>query len=189
LSGNLSTLLLYDGLIRGEAEVMATVTQPVSLEEFRSRYRLQKPHFEYWFGVPIQKPMPSRLHGVLQGIICEALRRAGYRSGSEAELRIDPQWEPVPDVMATLKPVKDYPTEPVEIVAEILSPDDKLVDVISKCRHYQRIGSDRIFVLDPVERLAWQWNSGSLEAISQLSLPNGAAAALDEIWRQLDEQA
>ena len=168
---------------------MTTVTQPLSLEEFRSRYRQQKPYFEYWFGEPIQKTMPTWLHAVLQVIMCEALRRAGYRSGSEVELRIDAQWEPVPDVVATLKPVKDYPTEPVEIVVEILSPDDKLVQVIKKCHQYQRIGTERIFVLDPAEKLAWQWNSGSLEAISQLSLPNGAVLVLDEIWRQLDEQA
>ncbi len=72
---------------------MATVTQPLSLEEFRSRYRQQKPYFEYWFGEAIQKTVPTWLHGVLQRVIGEALRRAGYKSGSEVELRIDPQWE------------------------------------------------------------------------------------------------
>jgi Uma2 family endonuclease len=171
------------------AEVMATVTQPLSLEEFRSRYRQQKPYFEFWFGEAIQKTMPTWLHGVLQRIMCDALCRAGYRSGSEVELRIDPQWEPVPDVVATLKPVKDYPTEPVEIVVEILSSDDKLGQVMKKCQQYKRIGTERVFVLDPVEKLGWEWNAGSLEAISQLSLPNGFVLALDEIWRQLDEQA
>jgi Uma2 family endonuclease len=168
---------------------MATVTQPLSLEEFRSRYRQQKPYFEYWFGEPIQKTMPTWLHAVLQRIIGEALRHAGYRSGSEVELRIDPQWEPVPDVIATLKPIKDYPTEPVEIVVEILSPDDKLIHVIRKCCQYERIGTERIFVLDPLDNLAWQWKSGSLEAITQLLLPNGAVVVLEEIWRQLKEQA
>ena len=98
-------------------------TQPLSLEEFRARYRQHKPYFEYWFGEPIQKPKATWLHAVLQGIVGEALRRAGYKSGSE------------------------------------------------------------------VERLAWQWKSGSLEAITQMLLPNGNAVALEEIWRQLEEQA
>lgn len=168
---------------------MAIVTQPLTLEEFRSRYREQKPYFEYWFGEPIQKTMPTWLHAVLQGIIRDALRRAGYKSGCEVELRIDPQWQPVPDVIATLKSIQDYPTEPIEIVVEILSPDDKIMYVIKKCHHYERIGIQRIFVLDPVEKLAWQWTSGSLEKITQLLLPNGAAVNIDEIWRQLDEQA
>ena len=168
---------------------MATVTQPLSLEESRSRYRQQKPYFEYWFGEPIQKTMPTWLHSVLQRIIGEALQRAGYKSGSEVELRIDPQWEPVPDVIGTLKSIKDYPTEPVEIVVEILSPEDQLLRVIQKCQQYERIGTERIFVLDPIDKLAWQWKSGSLEAITQLSLPNGSAIVLKAIWQQLDEQA
>ncbi len=67
--------------------------------------------------------------------------------------------------------------------------EDKLVHVIKKCRLYERIGTERIFVLDPIEKFAWQWKSGSLEAITQLLLPNGAAVALEEIWRQLEEQA
>ncbi len=88
-----------------------------------------------------------------------------------------------------MKPIQDYPTEPVEIVVEILSPDDKLVHLIRKCRQYERIGTERTFVLDPVDKLAWQWKSGSLESITQMLLPNGAAVVLEEIWRQLDEQA
>jgi Uma2 family endonuclease len=133
--------------------------------------------------------MPTWLHAVLQRIIGEALRSAGYKSGSEVELRIDPQWEPVPDVIGTLKSIRDYPTEPVEIVVEILSPDDKLMHVIKKCRQYERIGTERIVVLDPVDKLAWQWKSGGLEASTQLLLPNGAAVNFEEIWRQLEEQA
>jgi Uma2 family endonuclease len=88
-----------------------------------------------------------------------------------------------------LQSIEDYPTEPVEVVVEILSPDDQLIHLIKKCQQYERIGTERIFVLDPVDKLAWQRRSGSLEAITRLSLPNGAAVALDEIWRQLDEQA
>jgi len=118
-----------------QIEVVATVTQPLSLEEFRSRYR-----------------------------------------GT------------VPDVIGTLKSSKDYPTQPMEIVVEILSPEDKLLHVMKKCQQYERIGTERIFVLDPVDKLAWRWKAGSLEAITQLLLTNGAAVALEEIWRQLEEQ-
>jgi hypothetical protein len=44
-------------------------------------------------------------------------------------------------------------------------------------------------VLDPIEKFVWLWKSGSLEAITQLVLPNGFAVDLEEIWRQLEEQA
>jgi hypothetical protein len=39
---------------------------------------------------------------------------------------------------------------------------------IQKCQQDERIGTERIFVLDPVDKLAWQWKSGGLEAITQL---------------------
>jgi Uma2 family endonuclease len=73
-------------------------------------------------------------------------------------------------------------------VVEISSPDDKFTYVIKNCQQYERIGTERIFVLDPAGKFAWQWKSESVEAITQLLLPNGAAAALKEIWRQLAEQ-
>jgi Uma2 family endonuclease len=115
---------------------MATAAKPLTLEEFRSQYGGRKPHFEYWFGEAIQKSMPTWLHALVQSILGEMLRRAGYKVGSELELRIDPQWEPVPDVAATLRRLEQpYPTKPLEIVVEILSPDDRMSQVLSKCRH------------------------------------------------------
>lgn len=62
---------------------MATVSKPLTKEEFRSLYAGKKPYFEYWFGEAIQKSMPTWLHGVLQGILRDLLRNAGYKSGSE----------------------------------------------------------------------------------------------------------
>lgn len=76
---------------------MATAAK-LSLEEFRLSYAGRKPHYEYWFGEARRKAVPTWLHGLLQAILCEFLTRAGYRAGSEIELRIDPDWEPVPDV-------------------------------------------------------------------------------------------
>ena len=170
-------------------EAMATVTHPLTLEEFRSRYGQQKPHFES--GSERQSRRQCR-HGCTPCCRESCARLYGEPDTNPVprwSCEIDPQWEPVPDVIATLQSINDYPTEPVEIVVEILSPDDKLMYIIKKCHHYERIGTERVFVLDPVEKLAWQWNSGSLEAVTQLLLPNGAAVALDEVWRQLDEQA
>ena len=169
---------------------MATAPQSLTIEEFRSRYSQQKPYFEYWFGQAIQKNVPTWLHSVLQGIVREALVQAGYKSGLEVELRIDPNWQPVPDVIGSLKSIRSsYPTEPVEVVVEILSPDDRMNYVMSKCRNYERLAIPQIFVLDPEERTGWQWKQNGLEAISDIRLGNGSVIGLDELWRQLDAQA
>jgi Uma2 family endonuclease len=71
---------------------MAAASQLLSLAEFRDRYSQEKPYYEYWFGEAIQKSVPTWLHSLLQSILGELLRHAGYRSGSELELRIDPNW-------------------------------------------------------------------------------------------------
>jgi len=166
---------------------MATAVQPLTLQEFRTRYHDQKPYFEYWFGEAIQKAVPTWLHAVLQGIMIQILVRAGYKSGSELELRIDAEWQPVADVVGTLRSIDQYPTDPVEIVVEILSPDDRLSYVLKKCQNYARIGIPQIFVLDPETKSGWQWNSGSLETVSQLKFANGSVVPLSDVWRQLDE--
>ena len=99
---------------------MASVPKPLTIEEFHRSYSGKKPHYEFWFGEAIQKPTPTWLHGVLQSILAEFLRRAGYKTGSEVELRIDPDWTPVPDLIATRKKVEQpYPTTPVEVVIEL----------------------------------------------------------------------
>ncbi|MGA8025842.1 MAG: Uma2 family endonuclease, partial [Bryobacteraceae bacterium] len=60
------------------------------------------------------------------------------------------------DVSASLKIEQPYPTKPVDIVAEILSPDDAMTKVFDKCRNYARIGIPQMFVFDPESKTAWE---------------------------------
>ena len=120
---------------------MAAGTQLLTLEEFRLRYANEKPYFEYWFGEAIQKAVPTIPHCLLQKVLMRLLDRAGYRSVSEAELRIDPNWQPKPDVLASLSRLESpYPTKPVKVVMEVLSPTDAMSLVYEKCQNYERIG-------------------------------------------------
>jgi Uma2 family endonuclease len=170
---------------------VATATKHLTLEEFRTRYQGRKPYFEYWFGEPVQKSVPTWLHAVLQSIFTDFLKRAGYKSGSELELRIDAEWQPVPDVTGlSLSPSGPYPTQPVDIVIEILSPDDPFPHVLKKCRQYARIGTRKIFVADPEEKTGWEWNDRDqrLERVDFFQLPNEQSIALAEVWAELDKQ-
>jgi Uma2 family endonuclease len=76
---------------------MATVTDFLTLEQFHKRYD-GEPGYEYWFGKAVKKPLPDWMHGALQLLLGDLLFRVGYFAASEASLRIDPQWEPRPDV-------------------------------------------------------------------------------------------
>lgn len=163
----------------------------LTLEEFRERYAEEKPYYEYWFGEAVQKSSPTWLHALLQAIVAEFLTRAGYRSGPELQLRIDSDWQPKPDVAAALVVEQPYPTKPIDVVAEILSPDDRMTRVFEKCRQYARIGTKKIFVLDPESKVAWEWNRDTvnLERISAMELPNGHSIALADVWNELDRRA
>ncbi|MBV9303326.1 MAG: Uma2 family endonuclease [Acidobacteriaceae bacterium] len=165
---------------------MAATTTLLTLDQFNARYGNEH-GYEYWFGEAVQKGMPTWLHGLLQLILGDLFHKLGYAAGSEIDLRIDPNWQPRPDVTAALEIEQPYPTKPVDIVAEILS-DDPMTKVFEKCRNYARIGIPQIFVFDPGSRIAWEWNreTGNLERIRALRLRNGSAVDVSEIWAELD---
>lgn len=170
----------------GIMEGMASATTLLTLEEFNEHYGREH-GYEYWFGEVVKKGMPTWLHGLMQAILAEFFYKLGYVSGSEVELRIDPNWQPRPDVTATLEVEQPYPTKPVDIVAEVLS-DDPMTQVFEKCRNYARIGIPQIFVFDPQSRAAWQWSRGAdnLERVQTLRLGNGSVLDVSEIWTELD---
>jgi len=137
---------------------VTAVLERLTLEQFREKYADEKPYWEFWGGEAIQKPLPTRLHAKLQLLIANMLQELGYSSYTELTLRIDPGWEPTPDVVASLSPLReDYPTKPVDVVVEILSPEDRFVKVIGKCQRYASVDIPEILVLDPVEQCAWAW--------------------------------
>ncbi len=169
---------------------MATVTHLLSLEEFRKRYADDKPYFEYWFGEAVQKSASNWQHALLQAILAGTLSEAGYRAGVELELRIDPDWQPKADVAAALTVEQPYPTKPVDIVVEILSPDDRMSRVFEKARQYARIGVPSIFVFDGELRYAWEWSqeTENLERTQTMRLPNGREISVAGIWEELDRR-
>jgi len=169
---------------------MATAVQSLTPEEFHSRYNGEKPNWEYWHGEAIQKSVPTFLHGLLQRLIMQFLVVAGYEAASEVELRIEADWNPVPDVIACTEVQHPYPTKSFEIVVEVLSPDDKVDFTLKKCRRYGQVGIQRIYLLDPEGTEGWEWNAEteSLRKIVTMELPNGTRINLTDVWRELNRR-
>ena len=161
---------------------MVAVAENLTLSEFRSKYEKGDRSYEFWHGRAIPKGMPTWLHGILQVIISDLLTEAGYIAGSEVELRIASDARPKPDVIGTKGSVEDpYPTEAVDVVVEILSPDDSMAYVIEKCRAYQVWGFPGIYVVDPENRLVFRWTGNALEISDSLtSIPTA------NLWERLD---
>lgn len=141
---------------------MATVTTPISVEEYlRTDYQ---PNCEYIDGVLRQKPMPTRKHGVIQARIARLLSEGfpDFEAGSEITVRIRAEKYLVPDLIAQRRDhIQDpYPTEPVHLCIEILSPDDRLSEVLAKCEDYHDWGVETTWIVDPETRRAWEYRKG-----------------------------
>jgi Uma2 family endonuclease len=165
----------------------AVAEQKLSVQEFHSRYGGEKPYYEYWNGEAVQKSMPTRMHSLIQKIILRLLDGLGYDSGAEVTLKLDPAYEPIPDVIAVDGAIGDpYPTSPFDIAIEILSPDDPFSRVLRKCRLYERWGIRRILVVDPAERLVWHFENGVPQETDVLARRGDAVITAQTLWDEVD---
>lgn len=163
---------------------MATLAHKLTVEEFQKQYGHEKPYYEFWHGEPVQKSMATWLHGLLQRILMELLSQAGYKAASEVTLKIDPSFQPIPDVIATRGRIEQpYPRKGLEIVIEIISEDDSLSRVLTKCRAYRSWGFEQVYVVDPEARIVFRWAENRLEEVGQL-----ASIAAERIWSAVDSE-
>jgi Uma2 family endonuclease len=162
---------------------MAAVIDRLSLAEFQLKYGHSDRAYEYWHGRAVPKAMPTWIHGFLQSLISRLLSEAGYKAGSEVDLRIDPDAIPRPDVIATRGRLEHpYPTKALEVVVEILSSDDPMPYLLQKCSAYQEWGFQFIYVVDPEGRKVYRWTGDALETTSVLT-----TISVDRIWNALDQ--
>jgi Uma2 family endonuclease len=170
---------------------VSLTTEKLRRDRFREAFAGRKPHFELLDGEAVQKALPTKLHSILQFVLAVMLKELGFKSRPELTLAIDESWEPVPDVTGILGAEEDpYPTHAVAVAVEILSPDDRFVRVIQKCRKYADWGVVDILVFDPIGREAWSWDAseGNLVRIPGKHRFRALPVELDltEVFRRFD---
>ena len=117
-------------------------------------------------------------------VLGDLLRGAGYKRGSEIELRIVPDYHPKPDVIATRGHLeRPYPTQPLEVVVEILSAEDGMTFLLEKCATYKQWGFGSVYVADPEARVVYEWTDRGLLRTEDL-----ASIPVNEIWSALDRE-
>src|SRR5580692_713219 len=131
-------------------------TALVPVEEYL-RYS-EKPNCEYRDGVLYPKAMPTKLHSIIQRVLLTLLEKQGVQAFPELTVRVSPTRYLVPDVAVAGDFPGPYPTEPVLLCCEILSPEDRLGALLSKCEEYHAWGVPFCWVIDPVKRSAWQYH-------------------------------
>jgi Uma2 family endonuclease len=172
---------------------MSAQTLPLSLEEFHRLFDGAKPAYEYWDGKAVQKSMPTMLHSLVQFLIMRLLDAAGWNTGAEVRLKVVPEAEPVPDVIAIRGKYRGrYPASAPELCVEILSPGDSLKWAFQKAARYIQWGTECVWIIDPEKRMAWTLLKDSPEPVS--IPPDGAlqiretTLALPALFVQVDER-
>lgn len=127
-----------------------------------------EPETEWVRGRPLQKVSPQRTHSLLQLSLAAELRQwaAGRGDvGTEWRFKVAPPREIrrplVPDIAYVsnerLRPLSDeeleVPPLAPDVAVEILSPDDRRIDVDDKITTYLRAGSALAIVVDPKQRV------------------------------------
>lgn len=161
--------------------------QKLSVREFHARFDGEKPYYEYWNGEAVRKSMPTLLHSLIQKILLRLLDDIGYDSRAEVTLKLNPDYEPIPDVITTDGATVDpYPTSPFDVAIEILSPDDSFSRVLRKCRLYEQWGICQIVVIDPVERLVWRFENGVPRESDIIARRGEHAIPAQALWDEVD---
>jgi Uma2 family endonuclease len=126
-----------------------------------------KPETEWVRDRPVQKVSPTRRHALLQLAVAMRLKawaRGRGEVGTEWRFRITPPGQItrplVPDVayvsyermMALSVAERETPPIAPDIVVEILSPDDRPVDVAHKRDVYLAAGTTTLLIVDPDHR-------------------------------------
>lgn len=146
-----------------------------------------KPNCKYREGVLCPKPMPTTFHGLLEFMLVVMLRKLGLQAAPEVTVKLSSTKFLVPDVIAAPVLQEPYPTAPVLLCCEIMSPEDRLGATLAKCEEYHTWGVPFCWVVDPVKRTAWEYHSGGepLRVTSTLRAES-VSISLAELFSVLD---
>jgi Uma2 family endonuclease len=131
----------------------------LSVEDYL--HRTEKPYCEYIDGVLHPKAMGTRLHALIQKMLMTLLDRQGVEALAEVHVRLSPTKYLIPAVIAAPEIQSPYPTEPVLLCVEILSPEDRVGAMLAKCEEYHAWGVPFCWVIDPEKQTGWQYHAGS----------------------------
>jgi Uma2 family endonuclease len=112
---------------------------------------------EYRHGEVVERTIPTYLHGVIQGMLY-ALFLAYRKShnllpSTGARHRLADGLIRIPDVAVHQgMPREACPNTPPFVAIEVLSPDDRVSDVMQKLKEYRDFGVAHIWAVDPENR-------------------------------------
>lgn len=145
---------------------------------------------DYVDGELVERPMPNYIHGRIQVRLSDAFKlwedRQQLFRASEIRLQVAPERFRIVDfAVFASEQVELIPSDPPYAIVEIVSPDDKYDDLMSKLADYEQGGVEFVFVADPPVRRLSRYTRGSLVAVTALELSAyQAIIPIDSIFGQ-----
>lgn len=177
---------------------MATSTL-VSLEEYLST--CYEPDREYVDGELVERCVGKFEHSRLQTLIATyfCIKEMEHKIWAFTEQRIQivntahERRYRIPDVCVVRTPYEQESilTQPPYLVIEILSPDDRASDTLTKTSDYSRFGIPHIWIVDPEERKLFHANSRGIREQADLigQLPEiGLAVDFNQFFDRIAQQ-
>jgi Uma2 family endonuclease len=162
-------------------------TTLVSLQEYLDTS--YSPDREYVDGVVVERQEGERPHSAVQSNLNHFLRIRcpNLYSWPEQRIRTTGTRARIPDICLTLDdPGVDVFDAPPFLCIEILSRDDRAVDLLEKLDEYTAMGVPHIWVIDPRARQAFTYAASSLQRVTGSSLTAGdISIPFDEVFFRL----
>lgn len=144
----------------------------VSVEEFlNARYEGIEP--EYWDGSVIERGASGKSHSsaVKRFLYLVEANPPSLFAFPDLRLRLGQSRFLVPDVSVFhVEPASDVPEDPPFIVLEVLSPDDRLLDVKRKLEKFVDWGVPHVWLVDPFDRQLFVQDAAGFRRVSAFEL-------------------
>lgn len=153
-----------------------------------------EPDADYVNGVIEERPVGENDHSAWQAAICAWFQQqapeGGIRVRPELRVQVSSTSYRVPDVTLLDRNLPQEPiaTHPPVAVFEVLSPEDTLRKMMTRCADYELMGIQTILVIDP-QGPQYRYRSGRLEPLEEraFDIPGSKARFdLNEIEKLID---
>ncbi len=134
------------------------------------------PDREYRDGVLVERNLGDKAHARLQALLTIYIgsRRKQWNIEVYTELRVKvrEKWYPIPDVCIYLLPDFEgrYPSVPPLLWVEILSHDDRAVDVRAKAMELVENGVPYVWIIDPITLESELWTAAGVQQVADKTL-------------------
>lgn len=153
-------------------------------------------HLERIDGREIQKPLPKKLHFLIEGFLVAVLRRElsrRYQAGPELNVLCGED-RLVPDVSVVQRNARYEDgdlADPPQLAIEIMSPGQTVGQLFDKADRLVRAGTPVCWVIWPERRQAWMYSADHMTEANETltaSLSDGSQieVKLAEMWAELD---